>query len=51
MKTNRMMRSPSCCDRVIIVVCVTVSPKLANTLLRAETEGPTPTGVTRCRKM
>ena len=22
MNTNRMMRSPSCCDRVIIVVCV-----------------------------
>jgi len=40
MKTNRMMRSPSCCDRVIIVVCVAVSPELANTSPRAEADPP-----------
>ena len=38
MNTNRMMRSPSCCDRVIIVVCVAGLPKLANKSPRAEAD-------------
>ena len=40
MNTNRMMRSPSCCDRVIIVVCVAVSPELAKKPLRTEAHPP-----------